>query len=136
MSSRCQHLCLEDFGPGGWQPGFMPRKDTASPLPCCGWLLVLHGWSLGAEAQAASQHPSYYDSSQQGANFMCLCLRAAVRWHYVDYNSCGPDSRSLLTHSLLGHIVSAAICTVVDSLTPGSPQLKLSIWSTRNLERK
>lgn len=59
---------------------------------------------------------------------MPLCLRAAVRWHYVDYNSCGPDSRSLLTHGLLGHTVSAAICTVVDSLTAGSPQFKLSVW--------
>lgn len=32
MCSRCQHLGLEDFGPGDWQPGFMPgERHSFSP---------------------------------------------------------------------------------------------------------
>lgn len=35
MSSHCQHLCLKGFGPGGWQPGFMPgeRRSFLPALP-------------------------------------------------------------------------------------------------------
>lgn len=117
------------LGPGDWQPGFMPgKRHSSSPALLWGSLGPAQVVSGGRGSGCQPAPLLIWLQSTRSKFHVPLCLRAAVRWHYVDYNWCGPDSRSRLTYSLLDHIVSAAICAVVDSLTPGSPQLKLSIW--------
>lgn len=133
MCSHCQHLCFEDVGPGDWQPGFMPGERCSFFYPALLWVglgpaqVVSGGRGSGCQPGPLLITSVVLTSVNKELIAHAAGLRTAVRWHYVDYNWCGPDSRSLLTHNLLGHIVSAAICTVVDFLTPGSPQLKSSV---------
>lgn len=114
-----------------WRPAARPyaRGRTQLLLPCPA--VVLRRWPLGT-GSGCQPGPLLITmvvlTSVNKELISCAVgLRTAVRWHYVNYNWCGPDSRSLLTCNLLGHIVSSAICTVVDILSPGSPQLKSSV---------
>lgn len=134
MCSHCQHLCFEDLCPRGWQTGFMPGEKPQLLLPCpaAGKTWSCTGGPWGQRLRLPARTPLKITTVMLTLVNKKLIeraagLRTAVRWHYGDYNWCGPDSRSLLSNNLLGHIVSSAICTVVDFLTPGSPQLKSSV---------
>lgn len=115
MCSHCQHLWLKDFGPGDQQPGFMPGEGHGFFYPALLWSCAGGLWGQPGPLLITM----VVLTSVNKELISCAAgLRTAVRWHY---NWCGPDSRSLLTCNLPGHIVSSAICTVVDFLTPGSP---------------
>lgn len=126
---HCQHLYFEYFGPGDWQPGiFLPGEGRSffflSPTQVVSTVL----WFLGSGCQPGPLLiVTVVLTSVNKELIPCAVgLRTAVRWCYVDYNWCGPGSRSLLIVNLLGHVVSSAICIMVDVLTPCSPQLKSS----------
>lgn len=133
MCSHCQHHGFEDFVPGNWQPGFMPGERCNFFYPALLWVSLgpvqIFSGGRGSGCQPGPLLITMVVLASVNKELISCAagLRAAVRWHYVDYNWCGPDSRSLLTRNLLGHIDFPAICTVVDFLTPGSPQLISSI---------